>query len=68
VPIFDAEGHWRGYRGIDRDITERKRNEEALLQALTHEREIDRLKNEFIATQHYLAIGKPLAMRVTQSS
>jgi len=30
VPIFDASGHFLGYRGIDRDITERKRAEEAL--------------------------------------
>ena len=30
APIFDAEGKFRGYRGIDRDITERKRLEEAL--------------------------------------
>jgi PAS domain S-box-containing protein len=30
VPIFDANGVFRGYRGIDRDITERKRAEEEL--------------------------------------
>ncbi|MBZ5516283.1 MAG: PAS domain S-box protein [Acidobacteriia bacterium] len=30
MPIFDARADWRGYRGIDRDITERKRAEEAL--------------------------------------
>ncbi len=30
VPIFDESGEFRGYRGIDRDITERKRLEEAL--------------------------------------
>jgi diguanylate cyclase (GGDEF)-like protein/PAS domain S-box-containing protein len=30
VPIFDEEGGFRGYRGIDRDITERKRAEESL--------------------------------------
>lgn len=29
-PLFDAEGCYRGYRGIDRDITERKDAEEAL--------------------------------------
>jgi PAS domain S-box-containing protein len=27
VPIFDAKGTFRGYRGIDRDITERKKSE-----------------------------------------
>ncbi len=30
VPIFDGAGRFRGYRGIDRDITERKRVEQAL--------------------------------------
>jgi len=30
VPIFDKNGNFSGYRGIDRDITERKRVEEAL--------------------------------------
>lgn len=31
VPIFDLKGQFRGYRGIDRDITERKKAEESLL-------------------------------------
>ena len=30
VPVFDASGNFRGYRGIDRDITERKRMGDAL--------------------------------------
>ena len=30
VPIFDAEGNFQGYRGVDRDITEPKQAEEAL--------------------------------------
>jgi diguanylate cyclase (GGDEF)-like protein/PAS domain S-box-containing protein len=33
VPIFDADGKFRGYRGIDRDITQRKQIEAARLQA-----------------------------------
>lgn len=39
VPIFDAEGYFRGYRGIDRDITERK-NMENLIRASLEEKEI----------------------------
>jgi len=30
VPIFDASGEFRGYRGADRDVTDRKLAEEAL--------------------------------------
>jgi len=30
VPVFDANGTFQGYRGIDRDISERKRAEEEL--------------------------------------
>ena len=30
VPIFEKDGNFTGYRGIDRDITERKRTEQAL--------------------------------------
>jgi len=33
VPVFDDRGEFCGYRGIDRDITERKRAEEGLRQA-----------------------------------
>jgi PAS domain S-box-containing protein len=33
VPVFGASGEFTGYRGIDRDITERKRIEERLRQA-----------------------------------
>ena len=38
VPIFDKGGNFRGYRGIDRDVTPRKRAALALLQrdALLH--------------------------------
>ena len=34
VPIFDAQGNFTGYRGIDRDITERKQSVKRLEQAL----------------------------------
>ncbi|MDM8001058.1 MAG: PAS domain S-box protein [Dehalococcoidia bacterium] len=34
VPIIDSDGTFRGYRGIDRDITERKRVEQELQRSL----------------------------------
>lgn len=30
VPFFDKDGHWLGYRGIDRDITDRRMVEDEL--------------------------------------
>ncbi|HDN27545.1 MAG TPA: PAS domain S-box protein, partial [Thioploca sp.] len=33
TPIFDSEGHFRGYRGIGRDITERKLVEDTFIKA-----------------------------------
>jgi len=43
VPFFDEGRNWLGYRGVDRDITVRKKAEEAL-------RASDRMKTEFIST------------------
>jgi len=40
VPIFDAAGNLIGYRGIDRDITERKLAEEAIQESETEKRAI----------------------------
>jgi diguanylate cyclase (GGDEF)-like protein/PAS domain S-box-containing protein len=37
VPVFDANGTFRGYRGVDRDITERKRIAERLAQLAHHD-------------------------------
>jgi PAS domain S-box-containing protein/putative nucleotidyltransferase with HDIG domain len=49
IPFFDAEGHLKGYRGVDRDITERKQAEEAL------ERSYQQLRETFIETVNALA-------------
>ncbi len=48
-PIFDAEGRFQGYRGITRDITERKQIEVNIRTALTREKELSDLKTRFIA-------------------
>lgn len=39
VPIFDIDGNFRGYRGIDRDITQPKRAEQALVESESKLRE-----------------------------
>ena len=47
VPIFDANGNFRGYRGIDRDITKRKQAQE----------ERKKLEAQFSQAQKMEAIG-----------
>jgi diguanylate cyclase (GGDEF)-like protein/PAS domain S-box-containing protein len=37
VPFFDSAGKFKGYRGIDRDITERKRAEETIKYQAYHD-------------------------------
>jgi len=56
TPILDEAGELRGFRGTDRDVTERVRAEEERERLLALERaqnqrlrELDRLKDEFIA-------------------
>ena len=45
VPILDKKGQLLGYRGIDRDITERKKTEEALANAqVTLKRQLDEIR------------------------
>jgi diguanylate cyclase (GGDEF)-like protein/PAS domain S-box-containing protein len=37
IPIFDSQGGFTGYRGVGKDITERKRHEEELKQQANHD-------------------------------
>ncbi|MEB3337387.1 MAG: PAS domain S-box protein [Leptolyngbyaceae bacterium] len=47
-PIFDTQGVLQGYRGISRDITERKRVELEVRKALNQEKELSELKSRFV--------------------
>lgn len=49
TPIKDAQGNITNFVSTDRDITERKRYEEELIQANRELLKLDRLKSEFIA-------------------
>ncbi|NES25940.1 MAG: PAS domain S-box protein [Symploca sp. SIO3E6] len=57
-PIFDAQGVWQGYRGIARDITERKRTEKTLRQSeaqcLVKAQELELILDELKTTQAQL--------------
>jgi len=48
VPVFDNEGLYKGYRGIDENITERKQAELELITAKEKAEASDRLKTAFM--------------------
>ncbi|MBD2122243.1 ATP-binding protein [Trichocoleus sp. FACHB-262] len=49
-PIFGQQNQLEGYRGVTRDITERKQAEQQIRKALTKEKELSELKSRFINT------------------
>ena len=49
VPVFGNDGVLTGFRGIDRDVTERKRVEDALVRAKEVAEAANRAKDQFIA-------------------
>ena len=69
VPIFDAKGNFSGYRGIDRDISKRKKTEKRLndyqnqLRSLTLQLTLtEERARRRIATDLHDRIGQALAM------
>ncbi|MCC5980613.1 MAG: PAS domain S-box protein, partial [Oceanicaulis sp.] len=53
VPVVDADGRHTHWLGVLRDITERKRSEEALRIARDEAEEANRLKSEFLANMSH---------------
>ena len=52
-PAYDDNGTFIGYRGIGRDITERKRSQKVLNDALMASEQANRAKTEFLATMSH---------------
>lgn len=53
LPFFDDQGELLGYRGIDKNITERKHAEQELIHAKEKAEESDRLKSAFLANMSH---------------
>lgn len=53
VPILDNEGNLLGYRGVDKNITDRKLAEQELINAKEKAEESDRLKTAFISNMSH---------------
>ena len=51
VPIFDASGKFKGYRGIDRDITDRKQAEDRLRESKERYRSVIKAMHEGVVIQ-----------------
>jgi PAS domain S-box-containing protein len=58
LPFFDPDGNLRGYRGIDRDISHRKQDEEALQRK---EKELQKRVKE-LENFYAIAVGRELRM------
>jgi len=55
IPLLDEKGNLLGYRGVDKDITERKKSEEEIIQQNVKLKKLDKLKSDFLnVTSHEL--------------
>lgn len=52
-PAYNEKGEFIGYRGIGRDVTDRKTNQKALNDALLASEQANRAKSEFLATMSH---------------
>ncbi|MFA7241225.1 MAG: response regulator [Sulfuricellaceae bacterium] len=70
VPVIDQEGNFRGYRGVDRDITELKRNEHTLRIQAERAHALLELPEAAgrMSEQDFMQYGLELAERLTDST
>ncbi|OPX22954.1 MAG: hypothetical protein B1H02_05515 [Candidatus Latescibacteria bacterium 4484_107] len=53
IPILDDKGNWKGYRGVDKDITERKQAEAEMLKAKEAAEAANQAKSDFLANMSH---------------
>lgn len=53
VPLLNGEGELIGYRGVDKDITQRKQVEAALIEAKEAAEQANRAKSEFLSNMSH---------------
>lgn len=69
TPIVDDEGYHQGTLAMVADISDRRRAEEEILQALARERELNELKSRFIANLAQTGLRPDqLALELTESA
>ncbi|CAN1208685.1 hypothetical protein TUMEXPCC7403_00590 [Tumidithrix helvetica PCC 7403] len=67
TPRFDATGQFCGYRGISRNITDRKRNEAAIKQQAEHQRLINHITQQIRQTLDLNEILKTAVVEIRNS-
>ena len=68
-PVFDADGRFAGYRGTGRDISQRKRSEQALRELTAHRESIKEQERKRIAREIHDELGQTLlALRLDVAS